>query len=595
MVAAAPPAAHAMGVPLPQRRDAAMPVSTYTDLLRALARRAIRTATLDDRAHVAAVVFRDGRRADVRYPAADATLPLRMAKAGVEVRIAKGSAGLLTYLTPLLVISLLVMAAVSVHRRRRKHTGATASVGDRTIVGQRVDVGPVSPKTRFADVAGCDEAVEELAEIVEFLRTPERFALVDARMPAGLLLSGPPGTGKTMLARALAGEAGVRFYAASASEFVEKFVGVGASRVRDVFRRALANAPAVIFIDELDAIGGSRNGHDGNSEREQTLNELLVQMDGFVASDHVVVVGATNRPDVLDDALLRPGRFSRQISVGLPSVEGREAILGVHGASKPFAQDVDLTAIAAMTGGFSGAQLAELLNEAAIMAARENRLRIEAADVREGLRRVIAGPRRRSAPIGAGELEKIAYHEAGHVVCAELCERHENAQHVTIDPRGQAMGFALFGHEDRALYDEEHLHDAMVTALGGRAAEQLVFGRVSSGAKNDLEKASVIARTAVTEYGMTSRIGQFAGDERLLSNQSRALIDREVERLVAAAYGDSLTLLDANRPALDALAARLLDARELERIDIVTALSPFGRERVAAATAVRWQPHERSW
>ena len=582
MLAAAPPAAaQAVGVALPSQRAVAVPVSSYTDLLRALAQHAIRSATLDDRAHAAAVVFRDGRRGNVRYPAADATLPLRMANAGVDVRIARGSTGLLTYLTPLLVISLLVMAAVSVTRRRPQRSGATASAGDSTTVGQRVDAGPVSPKTRFADVAGCDEAVEELAEIVEFLRTPERFAVVDARMPAGLLLSGPPGTGKTMLARALAGEAGVRFYAVSASEFVEKFVGVGASRVRDLFRRALANAPAVIFIDELDAIGKSRTGHEGSSEHEQTLNELLVQMDGFVASDHLVVVGATNRPDVLDDALLRPGRFSRQISVGLPSVEGRQTILAVHGASKPFAPDVDLSAIAAMTAGFSGAQLAELLNEAAIMAARENRPTIEAADVREGLRRVIAGPRRRSAPIGAGELEKIAYHEAGHVVCAELCERHENAQHVTIDPRGQAMGFALFGNEDRALHDEEHLHEAMVTALGGRAAEQLVFGRVSSGAKNDLEKASAIARTAVTEYGMTSRIGQFAGDGRLLSNQSRSLIDREVERLVAAAYADSLRLLDANRPALDALAARLLDARELERIDIVTALSPFEPERIA--------------
>ena len=402
MLAAAPSTAQAEGFATPSGRHEVATVSTYTDLLRALDRRTIRSATLDDRSHVAAVVFRDGRRANVRYPAADATLPLRMANAGVEVRIAQGSAGLLTYLTPLLLILLLVVAAASVQRRRREHTGATARAGERTTVGQRADVGQVSPRTRFADVAGCDEAVEELAEIVEFLRAPERFALVDARMPAGLLLSGPPGTGKTMLARALAGEAGVHFYAASASEFVEKFVGVGASRVRDLFRRALANAPAVIFIDELDAIGVSRGGHDGNSEREQTLNELLVQMDGFVASDQVVVVGATNRPDVLDNALLRPGRFSRQISVGLPSVEGREAILGVHGASKPFAPDVDLTAIAVMTGGFSGAQLAELLNEAAIMAARDEpshdrgRRRARGLETRDRGSR--GGGARRSAP-----------------------------------------------------------------------------------------------------------------------------------------------------------------------------------------------------
>jgi cell division protease FtsH len=353
---------------------------------------------------------------------------------------------------------------------------------------------------------------------------------------------------------------------------VEKFVGVGASRVRDLFKRAVANAPSVIFIDEIDAIGASRGQADGNSEREQTLNELLVRMDGFTARDNVMVVAATNRPEVLDTALLRPGRFSRQISVGLPSEEGRRAILAVHSAVKPLAAGVDLDAIAATTGGFSGAQLAELLNEAAIMTARHDRETIESDDLREGLRRVIAGPKRKSAPIAKGELERIAYHEAGHVVCAELCEHHENAQHVTIDPRGNAMGFALFGHQDRALHDEKHLQEAMIAALGGRAAEQLVFGRVSSGAKNDLEKVNAIARAAVTEYGMSSRIGQFIGDDRRLSNETKALIDGEVERLVAAAYTDALELLDAHRPELDTLATRLLEMRELERIDIVTAL-----------------------
>jgi len=376
-----------------------------------------------------------------------------------------------------------------------------------------------------------------------------------------------------MLARALAGEAGVSFYAASASEFVEKFVGVGASRVRDLFKRAMSTAPSVIFIDEIDAIGRRRSDEDGNPEREQTLNELLVRMDGFASSDRVVVVAATNRPDVLDAALLRPGRFSRQITVGLPSAEGRRKILAVHSASKPLAPSVDLDAIATTTGGFSGAQLAELLNEAAIMAARDGRAWIEGDDVREGQRRVLAGPKRKSAPIAEGELEKIAYHEAGHVVCAELCEHHENAQHVTIDPRGNAMGFALFGQEDRALHDEQHLHDAMIAALGGRAAEQLAFGRVSTGAKNDLEKVSAIARAAVTEFGMSSRLGQFVGDERRLSNQTKARIDREVERFVATAYGDALALLAEHRRELDLLAERLLEARELERVDIVSVLS----------------------
>jgi len=343
--------------------------------------------------------------------------------------------------------------------------------------------------------------------------------------------------------------------------------------VRELFKRAHEHAPAVVFIDEIDAIGGTRGNGDGNSEREQTLNELLVQMDGFAATDAVVVVAATNRSEVLDPALLRPGRFSRRVAVGLPSEDGRRAILAVHSWSKPLAPEVDLDAIAAMTGSFSGAQLAELLNEAAIMAARGDRDSIVQDDLREGLRRVIAGPKRKSAPIADGELEKIAYHEAGHVICAELCEHHENAQHVTIDPRGDAMGFALFGRQDRALHDETHLREAMIAALGGRAAEQLVFGRVSSGAKNDLEQVNAIARAAVTEYGMSARIGQFGGDERRLSDESRALIDGEVERMVAGAYADALELLESRRQQLDALAERLIQARELERVDIVTALA----------------------
>jgi cell division protease FtsH len=551
--------------------------TTYSDLLHSLDRHAIRVATFDDSAHVATVIYRDGRSADVRYPAADATLPVRMANSGVDVRMSGGSpdraSGAFSYLPALLALLFALAVGVVIRRRRQRRAGAMAGMADGAIVGRRAELGPsVPPKTRFTDVAGCDEAVEELAEVVEFLRTPEKFERVDARMPAGLLLTGPPGTGKTMLARALAGEAGVRFYAASGSEFVEKFVGVGASRVRELFKRAVANAPSVIFIDEIDAIGASRGQADGNSEREQTLNELLVRMDGFTARNNVVVVAATNRPEVLDTALLRPGRFSRQISVGLPSEEGRRAILAVHSAVKPLAAGVDLDAIAATTGGFSGAQLADLLNEAAIMTARQDRVTIESDDLREGLRRVLAGPKRKSAPIAKGELEKIAYHEAGHVVCAELCEHHENAQHVTIDPRGNAMGFALFGHQDRALHDEKHLQEAMIAALGGRAAEQLVFGRVSSGAKNDLEKVNAIARAAVTEYGMSTRIGQFIGDDRRFSNETKALIDREVERLVAAAYTDALELLDAHRGELDALATRLLEVRELERVDIVTAL-----------------------
>jgi cell division protease FtsH len=555
--------------------------SSYTGLLRAIDSRSIRSATLQDDAHLAIVVYRNGRTTTVRYPASDTTLAQRMVRDGVDVRISNSMSGNPPFLPPpplLFVIALLVIsvlfASLALARRRDRGRAAPARARrDKFGVGVEPAVAPsVIPETRFADVAGCDEAVEELAEIVAFLQTPEKFSRLNAHMPAGVLLTGPPGTGKTMLARALAGEAGVHFFAASASEFVEKYVGVGASRVRELFKRATASAPSVIFLDELDAIGVSRGNMDGNGERDLTLNELLVRMDGFSGSDHVVVVAATNRPEILDPALLRPGRFSRQITVGLPSAEGRRAILGVHSGSKPLAPEVDLDTVAATTGGFSGAQLAELLNEAAILAARDDRESIEADDIREGLRRVVAGPKRKSAPIAEGELEKIAYHEAGHVVCAEVCEHHENAQHVTIDPRGNAMGFALFGQEDRALYEEEHFHDLMVTALGGRAAEELVYGRVSSGAKNDLEKVNAIARAAVTEYGMSSGLREFVGDERRLSNQTKARIDREVERLVAAAYAGALALLEARRGELDRLAKRLLEARELERVDIVSVL-----------------------
>jgi cell division protease FtsH len=555
----------------------AAPVRSYTSLIDALRAGRILTATIDEHAHVATVVFRGGMHSSVPYPVSDASLPLRMADRGVDVTIARPGGGF-PWRTFLLigflacVAMLLVRAAVS--RRARSAEASPASKGE----GMRSDVEvATAPETRFADVAGCDEAVEELAEIVEFLRTPEKFARVKARMPAGLLLHGPSGTGKTMLAKALAGEAGVRYFSASGSEFVEKYVGVGAQRVRELFKRAIAAAPSVIFLDEIDALGRARSEHDGNGERESTLNELLVQMDGFTSSAQVVVVAATNRPDVLDPALLRPGRLSRQIAVGTPSEEGRRAILRVHSVDRPLGSDVDFDALAVYTGGFSGAQLAELVNEAAIMAARDDRDEITQDDLREGMRRVLAGPKRKSAPIAEGELEKIAYHEAGHVVCAELCENHENAQHVTIDPRGQAMGFALFGREDRALHDQTHLHEAMIAALGGRAAEQIVFGRVSSGAKNDLEKVNQIARAAVTEYGMSTRVGQFVGDERFISNETKSVIEGEIERMVADAYSDALALLAAHRPQLDELTRVLIEARELERVDIVATLGSLPR------------------
>ena len=551
--------------------------------MQALEHGRVRAVTIDDAQHLAMVTFRGGVKSVVRYPASDGTLPLRMAERGVDVTVAGAKRGF-SPLPFLLIGGVLLIGLMMLSRSAARSRSVATQGASGKADGLRSDVEMgAAPVARFKDVAGCDEAVEELSEIVSFLKTPERFAKVCARMPAGLLLSGPPGTGKTLLARALAGEAGVRFFSASGSEFVEKYVGVGARRMRDLFKRALAAAPCVIFLDEIDAVGRSRSEHEGNSEREQTLNELLVQMDGFTSSANVIVVAATNRADVLDSALLRPGRFSRQISVGTPSEEGRREILRVHAEGKPLGGDVDFDAIARYTGGFSGAQLAELINEAAIMAARDDRELISQEDMREGMRRVIAGPKRKSAPIAEGELEKIACHEAGHVVCAELCPNHENAQHVTIDPRGQAMGFALFGREDRALHDESHLHEAMIAALGGRAAEQIVFGRVSSGAKNDLERVNEIARAAVSEYGMSPRVGQFVGDPRLISNETKAVIEGEIERMVAEAYGDALALLEAHRDELDTLTSRLLAARELERVDIVATLGELTPWRTGRA------------
>jgi cell division protease FtsH len=433
------------------------------------------------------------------------------------------------------------------------------------------------PRERFGDIAGCDEAVEELAEVVEFLRHPERFELMGAKPPSGVILHGDPGTGKTLLAKALAGEAGVPFFATSGSDFVEKFVGVGASRVRELFERARSHqGGAVIFIDEIDAVARSRSVGEGNGEREQTLNQILVELDGFSTSDRVICIAATNRLDVLDPALLRPGRFGRHIQVPLPAAAGRAAILKLHAAGKPLAPDVDLDELALSMGGLSGAQLAEAVNEAAIMAVRENAVVIRREHLREGYLRVLAGPKRRNAPIADGELEVIAAHEAGHVLCAEYGERYEKAQQVTVEPRGQAMGLAVYGRTDRALHDADYLHEALVATLGGRAAEQAVFGRVSSGAANDLQKATELARRAVEQFGFSPRLGQIVAGNAPFAETTRSVIDAEIERMVADAYADAVALLREHRPQLDSLRERLLESRELERVDILAAIAGAG-------------------
>ena len=430
-------------------------------------------------------------------------------------------------------------------------------------------------KTTFADVAGADEEKEELAEIVDFLRDPQRFVELGARIPKGVLLVGPPGTGKTLLARAVAGEAGVEFLSISGSDFVEMYVGVGASRVRDLFEQAKKAAPCIIFIDEIDAVGRQRGtglggGHD---EREQTLNQLLVEMDGFGTNDGVVVLAATNRADILDPALLRPGRFDRQIYVGYPDIKGREDVLKIHTANKPLAEDVDLAKVARGTAGFTGADLENLSNEAALLCARRGDQFITMADFEEAEIKVLAGPEKRSRVVPEHERKLTAYHEAGHAVVMHALPTHEPVHRITIVPRGHAGGMTIsLPDEDRSYQSKCYMEEQIVSLLGGRAAEKLMLGDISTGASNDIERASHIARKMVTAYGMSEKLGSIAfesghdevfigktmGQTRSYSEKTAAEIDDEVKAIIDRAYARCEEILTARREVLTAVAEYLL-------------------------------------
>ena len=435
------------------------------------------------------------------------------------------------------------------------------------------------PKVTFTDVAGADEAVEELHEIKEFLQEPRKFLEVGAKIPKGVLLYGPPGTGKTLLARAVAGEAGVPFYSISGSDFVEMFVGVGASRVRDLFEQAKENAPAIIFVDEIDAVGrhrgaGMGGGHD---EREQTLNQLLVEMDGFDVKTNVILIAATNRPDILDPALLRPGRFDRQIAVEAPDMLGRLHILQVHGKGKPLA-DVDLMAIARRTPGFSGADLANVLNEAALLAARKNEKVINDHDLDEAIDRVMAGPQKRTRVMSAKEKKITAYHEGGHALVAAAMNHTDPVSKVTILPRGRALGYTMvLPADDKYSTTRNELLDQLAYAQGGRVAEELVFHDPTTGAANDIEKATSLARKMVTQFGMSERVGAVKlgsgssevflgrdmGHERDYSENLAGVVDQEVRRLIEAAHDEAWHALNDNRDILDTLVLELLEKETL--------------------------------
>jgi len=467
------------------------------------------------------------------------------------------------------------------------------------------------PKVTFKDVAGAEEAVEELEEIKEFLIKPQKFRALGAKIPKGILLYGPPGTGKTLLARAVAGEAGVPFFSISGSDFVEMFVGVGASRVRDLFEQAKAQAPAIIFVDEIDAVGRHRGAGlgGGHDEREQTLNQLLVEMDGFDVKTGVILIAATNRPDILDPALLRPGRFDRHIVVDRPDIKGRTAILRVHSKGKPLAADVDLESLARATPGFTGADLANTINEAALLAARRNRDVIGQSELEEAIDRVIAGPERRSKVMSDDEKQLTAFHEGGHALVGFALPHSEPVTKVTIIPRGQMGGYTrAMPQEDRSYSRKSEMVDTLARALGGRTAEELVFGDPSTGAHNDIEKATELARSMVMEYGMSDRLGPmrygtaqgqvFLGRDYNrgidYSDEVAAIIDEETRKLITQAHDEARVILETHRDALDRLAAALIERETLYEPDIAEILSDVPKWEHAANGTMRIQAPERA-
>ncbi|HEY2597458.1 MAG TPA: ATP-dependent zinc metalloprotease FtsH [Candidatus Dormibacteraeota bacterium] len=521
--------------------------------------------------------------------------------AGVQVKFDKNNGGnyLLSVLLPNIILVILIGAFMWwVLRQTQSGNNQAMSFGRsraRLIAGDK-------PAITFADVAGVEEAKQELTEIVEFLKYPEKFVALGARIPKGVLLVGPPGTGKTLLSKAVAGEAGVPFYSISGSEFVEMFVGVGASRVRDLFDQAKKNSPCIVFVDEIDAVGRQRGAGlgGGHDEREQTLNQLLVEMDGFDTNTHVIVIAATNRPDVLDPALLRPGRFDRHVTLDRPDIKGRRAILDVHARNKPLDSTVDLDVLARQTPGFSGADLANLINEAAILAARANKKTIGMDELEEAIARVIAGPERKSRRISDHEKEVIAYHETGHALVMKALPHTNPVHKISIISRGMALGWTLsLPEEDKYLISRDELMDEIAGIMGGRVAEELVFGDITSGAENDIQKATQMARRMVTQWGMSEKLGTVAmghreelvflgrdlGEQRNYSEEVAAVIDEEIRSIVNHGYQTAKTILSGQREKMDAVVERLKVVETLDGKDLDEILNRQAPEAPAAASS----------
>ncbi|MFI5282020.1 MAG: ATP-dependent zinc metalloprotease FtsH [Candidatus Dormibacterales bacterium] len=530
-----------------------------------------------------------GRKHNVvlQDPTANATYLDTLRADGVDIFFDKNNSGsyLLSVLLPNIILVVLIGAFMWwVLRQTQSGNNQAMSFGRsraRLIAGDK-------PAITFADVAGVEEAKQELTEIVEFLKYPEKFVALGARIPKGVLLVGPPGTGKTLLSKAVAGEAGVPFFSISGSEFVEMFVGVGASRVRDLFDQAKKNSPCIVFVDEIDAVGRQRGAGlgGGHDEREQTLNQLLVEMDGFDTNTHVIVIAATNRPDVLDPALLRPGRFDRHVTLDRPDIKGRRQILDVHARNKPLDSTVDLDVLARQTPGFSGADLANLINEAAILAARANKKVIGMDELEEAIARVIAGPERKSRRISDHEKEIIAYHETGHALVMKALPHTDPVHKVSIISRGMALGWTLsLPEEDKYLISRDELMDQIAGMMGGRVAEELVFGDITSGAENDIQRATQLARRMVTQWGMSDKLGPITvghreelvflgrdlGEQRNYSEEVAAIIDEEIRSIVNHGYQTAKGILTQQRDKMDLVVERLkvvetIDAKELDAI-----------------------------
>ncbi len=555
---------------------------------------AVATATIKDRSHEVSGELVDGEKYTVAYPqefADELAIEIGDARPAIELKVDQQEdsiwTSLLFSLLPMVILFGLFLFVIN----------SMQGGGSKVMQFGKAKARQVSkdePKVTFADVAGCDEAVEELQEIKDFLQSPARFQAIGAKIPKGVLLYGPPGTGKTLLARAVAGEAGVPFFSISGSDFVEMFVGVGASRVRDLFEQAKAAAPSIIFVDEIDAVGRHRGAGlgGGHDEREQTLNQMLVEMDGFDARTGVILIAASNRPDILDPALLRPGRFDRQIVVDRPDLEGRKGILEVHAKGKPLESNVRLDVLARRTPGFTGADLANLMNEAALLAARRNLQLIGHAELEAAIDRVMAGPERKNRIMSEKEKLTIAYHEAGHALVGHVLEGTDPIHKVSIVARGRALGWTLaLPTEDKYLRTRGELEDTMAMLLGGRTAEELVFGEITTGASDDIERGTDIARGMVTQYGMSDKLGpqqlgkvkgevflgREMGHEADYSPEVAALVDSEVRGLIDTAHDRARAILSTHRATLDVLATALVEKETLEDSDLAAIFGPLDK------------------